>query len=128
MLPAESKSTSNEKTYQIIHEITQVISLEALSLAHDLDAMIHRCVPFKYHHIATLLNQTLNTNIQPSTLQNMLYLISSNNVTIGHLKFFHEVNIQLLLSSYSLNKSFENKYADLCSPILLPPYRESCPK
>lgn len=53
----EPKSTNTEQIEKIIHDITNVMSLEAVSLARDLAAVIHDCVPYKYHHIATMLKK-----------------------------------------------------------------------
>jgi hypothetical protein len=128
MQSADFKSSDNEQIHHIIHDVTSILSFEALSLAHDLDGAIHQCVPFKYQHIATILNDTYKITVPPSKLQNILYLVSQNNIAVDRLKIFHEVNIELLLTSYSLNKSVEHKYAELCSPLLLPPFRDTCPK
>ena len=114
--------------YEIVRGILNEISLEALSLAHDLDGLINQCVPFKYQHISTILQDTLKINVNPSTLENILNLISSKTLTTDHINFFHDLNVEALLSSYSINKSLSNKYVELCSPILLVPFRNSCPK
>ncbi|UJR24355.1 hypothetical protein I4U23_005732 [Adineta vaga] len=127
MLPITTKSAIEDNISEVFYEITKEISLEGLSLAHELDAKIQECVPFKYHHIATMLKQSIGITVAPSTLQNILFITSSKNQDIGCFKFFHQVNIELLLSSYSLHKSYENKYSELCSCILLSPYRDTCP-
>jgi hypothetical protein len=128
MLPTTSKINEIEQTHEIVHDILNEISLEALSLANDLNNRINKYVPFKYHHISVMLNETLGTNINPSTLENLLNFISSRKLTDNYVKFYHDLNVELILSSYSLNKSLSNKYAELCSPILLVPFCDVCPK
>ena len=86
MLPAAPKLVNNDNMSEIIQDITKEISLEALSLARDLDGMIHQCVPFKYQHISNILKKTLDTNVQASTLENVLAVTSSKNLNINHLK------------------------------------------
>ncbi|CAF3041649.1 unnamed protein product [Rotaria sp. Silwood2] len=127
MLPVQPNVNDREKISEIVHDILNEISLEALSLAKGLNNRINKCVPFKYHHIASILNETLEININPSVLENLLNFISEKKLADDYIKFFHDFNVELILSAYSLNKSLLHIYVELCAPILLVPFCDRCP-
>ena len=124
----QPNGNNKERMCEIIRGILNEIPLEALSLANDLNNRINKCVPFKYYHITAILHETFQINVTPSLIETLLNFISGTKLTDDYVKFFHELNVELILSSYSLNKSLSNKYAELCSPILLVPFCDCCPK